>query len=160
MSKPRFFIFTCLILILQLTFFRKIKIYDAQPDLLLITVIYFGLFQNFRLGFLVGLWCGFLEDIFSLAPLGVHTFSFALLGLIMGFLSSKLDKPSLPLQVLLTVVSSLALGLIFNALTKISLEPNFTLAWISMILPGSLYTGLVAPLIIFILRNLFKPLRV
>lgn len=158
MSKIRLFIFILLVLILQVTFFRKIKIYNAQPDLLLITTIYFGLFHGFNLGLLVGLGCGFLEDIFSINFFGVNTFLFALTGLIMAFLSSRLYKYKILTQVWLTLVSCLLMGLFFNLITKTFTGHYFNLFWFLMMLPGSFYTALVAPLFIFILTKLFEPL--
>ncbi len=160
MNRARFFLFIFLVLILQVSFFRKIKIYNAQPDFLLITVIYFGLFQNYKAGFFAGLCCGFLEDVFSFNPFWVNTFLFALLGLIMGFISGKLYKRTLKSQILLTIVSCIIIGLVFDGLTKVSSDYNFKFSFFFMILPGSLYTGLAAPAVIFILAKLFKPLSV
>lgn len=160
MSRTRFFIFIFLVLILQVTLFRKIKIYNAQPDLFLITAIYFGLFQNYKSGFLAGLCCGFLEDVFSFNSLWINTFSLALLGLTMGFVSGKLYKHSVLWQIVLTIASAIIIGLIFDGLTKISSDYSIKFSFFLMILPGAIYSGLVAPAVIFVLAKLFKPLSV
>lgn len=160
MNKVKLFIFIFLVLVLQLTFLRKVKIYNAQPDLLFLTTIYFGLFRGFSLGFLVGLGCGFLADIFSINPFGVNTFLFALTGLAMAFLSDRLYKNSPLMQVSLVFTACLISGLFFNLLSKTLPGSFFNFFWLLMILPGSFYTGLVAPFFIFILNKLFKPLSV
>lgn len=143
-----------IMLVLQSTLLDYIKIFNAKPDLLLLLVIFFGLFFGGALGFETGLAAGLLKDILSVDIFGVNTIILALTGLMTGLLSPKFFKESKLTQYLLVfMLSTLSMfaryfiDLYISKITYINLSEYLS----GQIIPASFYTSLVSAIIFPIL---------
>ena len=105
----RFSIYLLLIiaLILQSTAIDYIKIFNAKPDLVLLLVIFFGLFFGPGVGLETGFFAGLLKDILSTDIFGINTLTLAVTGLIVGALSAKFSKESRITQTVLVFAFAL-----------------------------------------------------
>lgn len=74
--------------LLQITALNYINVYNAKPDLLLITVVVASLFFEPRWALFFSIFAGFIKDILSPNTFGINTFLFPL----WGFLIMKLSK--------------------------------------------------------------------
>lgn len=149
--------------ILQSTALNYVKIFRIKPNLLLISVIFFSLhFGEAKANFssLAGFLSGLLEDILSNSLIGINALSFGLCGLIVGVQSSKIYKDSLFVHSLLTLIAALFTSLFWYCLFSLISESVRPFVEYSkhIILPASLYTALVSPVIFFVLSKVFgKP---
>jgi rod shape-determining protein MreD len=75
------FLFGLIIIVLgfliQVILFPYLSFGSIKGDLLLVLVVYFSLKHGWKLGFILGLFAGFLQDSFSLGKLGIITLSMA-----------------------------------------------------------------------------------
>ena len=76
------------------------------PSLLLIGVIYYSLNQGPRFGMLLGLFAGFLLELFGQGGFGFYMVQLAVLGLLSGFVSSKVFQDSLLAEILLPALAA------------------------------------------------------
>lgn len=134
-------------LFLQLALSEHIKIIGSKPDLLLILVVFLGLFFGSGTGLEAGLVAGFLKDIYALDFFGINTFIIGLTGLVAGAINGKFFIESKATQFLaaffFTAVSMTLHFMLVSALSK-SLALSFSEYAAVSIVPTSLYTSLVA----------------
>lgn len=99
----RYFVLTILpvmALFLQSTFFGFYSISGVIPDLVLILVVFFALFNGPVQGAIYGYLCGLLEDLFLGRLIGVNALSKALTAYIIGRLQGNVFKENLLVGVL------------------------------------------------------------
>lgn len=134
-------------LLLHLSLLNYIKILGAVPDLLLTSVIFFGLFSGWRTGLESGLIAGLLKDIFTLDVFWINTIIFGVAGFSVGALNTKFFKESKMTQVLLvlvfTVFSMVIHFLSVSFLTK-SIRMGLFEYLFTSVVPTSIYTALVS----------------
>ena len=94
-------------LILEATVFNQLAIAGVKPDLLLIIVIFFALFNGSRQGAFVGLGLGLLEDLFQAKYFGLNAASKLITGLIIGFMEKRIYKENFLVPVLVLFFGSL-----------------------------------------------------
>ncbi|HEA47270.1 MAG TPA: rod shape-determining protein MreD [bacterium] len=149
-----FFLFLFL-LIFQATSLNRLSILGVKPDLLLILVIFFGLYK----GPLSGAWCGFLAgillDTFSPVPLGTNALSKTILGFLAGVVAPLLYFETPLTQGFLLFIGMLLEGMIlFILLSSFHLAPPLSYSLRYIILPASLYTALLTPLLFYTFKKL------
>ncbi|MFH1244896.1 MAG: hypothetical protein V1662_00235 [Candidatus Omnitrophota bacterium] len=155
--------------ILQCTLIDTIKILDIKPDMLLILIVllalHFGPLRSLYAGILAGI---FIETT-SAIPRGIAVTSYALGGLILGYMrkwiypalfyslcanfKNSFSRPPLKQRLLseisITFVFSLIVYILLYFLLQICniRDCSFFHAFICVILPASLYTALVSPIV-------------
>ena len=132
---------------LHITVLNYISLLGAKPDLMMICVVFFGLFAGGGAGLEAGIFAGLLKDLFCLDFIGINTFIFGVSGLIVGTLNTKFFKESKMTQLILVVAFtafSMILHYSFVSVFSRSLGFGFSDYLINSVFPTSLYTGLVS----------------
>ena len=93
-SRPQTYLLISLALSIHLTILKHIEVFGAKPDMLLLVVIFLGLFLGPARGLESGLTAGFLEDIFTVDIFWVNTLILGAVGLLAGILKMKFYKES------------------------------------------------------------------
>lgn len=92
MSKVFKVLTLLMVFVLQSTLLGFIEIKGVKPDLLLIVVALFSIFDGSFEGSIYGLIGGILQDIFFGHAIGFNTFIYMIIGFILGELSKNLFK--------------------------------------------------------------------
>lgn len=132
---------------LHLTVLNFIKAYGSTPDLLLICVVFFGLFLGSNAGLESGIVAGILRDMLSLDYFGINTLILALTGFLAGVISANFSKESRLAQFLLVfffTIFSMTFHYIIVSLFSKNLNFRFYEYFIYSVMPSSIYTGLVS----------------
>ena len=134
-------------LFFQLVLGRYIAIAGAQPDLVLVFVIFFSVFLGGGRGLETGVVAGFLKDVFSLDVFGMNALVLGLTGLAAGYLSAKFFRESKRTHFFLTFFFALfsmaltwSLGRSFSGSQTIGLAEYLAVSAI----PSSLYTAAIS----------------
>lgn len=146
-SRAHVLIILVAALFLQLTVLEYIKIFGAEPDLMLICVIFFALFFGRGCGFESGIAAGFLRDIFALDFFGINAFTLGITGFVAGMLNEKFSKESGRTQLVLVgflTIFSMSVHFMFVALFSKSMALNFMEFLAISAIPSSVYTALVS----------------
>jgi len=148
-----FIIIACALL--QITILNYIKIFNVKPDLLFISVVITSLLLEFRSAVLFSIFAGILKDALSINAFGINTILFALSCCLIIALSKKISLDNN----LIRMASVFVIMLINNIITRliflflgnfISLGVFLRVTFIE-----SLYTALVLPLALKIIKPLF-----
>lgn len=135
-------------LLLQVVLFRHLKIYQIQPDLILIFLIWYMARKDRTTALLMAAGLGFMQD--ALLDLwGLNMFSKTLLTFIgYNFIPRGSKKRLLVGQVFLTItIASLLHNLIFLALNGLIQNYSAEMFFWRHLLGSSLYTAVVASFI-------------
>ncbi len=141
----------------QATILNRIKVCNVQPDLLLLTAVFFALLakRKDRISPLVfALSAGLLKDIFSSNILGVNTSSFVILTLVIERYRQKIYSEHLVNYFLIVLFSSLFVSLFYYFISIRTLPP-FLDSLCTVILPFSIYTALFSVPYFYLMRKLF-----
>ncbi len=140
---------------LQATSLNRLRILGIKPDLLLILVIFIGLYKGPISGAWYGFLAGILLDIFSSSPLGTNAISKTVLGSLAGMAAPflYLEAPLIP-GLLLFLGMFLEGILLFILLSSFYLAPPFSYSFLYIILPASLYTSLIAPFFFSVFKRI------
>ena len=84
-----------LALFLQSTVFRAFSINSAIPDMVLVLVIFYALFNGDRKGTVYGVMCGLLEDLYIGRFIGINSISKGITAYIVGRLQGNVFKENL-----------------------------------------------------------------
>lgn len=149
------FILLLFLVILQATLLNRLNILGIKPDLLLILVIFIGLYK----GPIAGAWCGFLAgillDLFSPAPLGTNALAKTVLGFLVGTVAPFLYFKAPLIQGFLLFIGMLLEGIIlFILLSSLRLASSFSYSFLYIILPASLYTSLLTPPLFYVFEKI------
>jgi len=146
-----FFVVLMLALLVQLTVAPEVSIGSVKPDVLLVTILCWALFQGPAQGALFGFFGGLLEDIFSTAVLGVSAFAKTLLGYFCGEFQQRIISKSVVWPMIIVFCGSILGELIrFATWAMVGLEnrPPFSLGLVmGFALYNALFTLLVYPII-------------
>lgn len=133
---------------IQLTFLGRLKLFGAEPDLILICVTFFGLFLGPAAGLEAGALSGFLMDIFSLDYFGINTLIYSSTGLLSGALNTSFARESRRTQALIVFLCAafgMSLHFILAALfSGSSAEFGFYEYLKACVIPTGLYTAIVS----------------
>lgn len=141
-----------LFLLVQLVLFRHLKIYQVQPDLVLIFLIWYAARQDRTSAILMAAGLGFFQD--ALLDLwGLNMFSKTLLIFISYNFIPKKSKQLLIGQVFLTIlIASLLHNIIFLGLNAIIQNYTAELFFWRHLIGNSLYTAVIAG-VIYLFRS-------
>lgn len=142
----RFPIYTTIFtaLFLQVALGRYLTIAGAQPDLVLVFVIFFSVFLGAGRGLETGVVAGLLKDIFSIDVFGMNALVLGLTGLAAGYLSAKFFRESKRTHFLMTFFFALfSMALTWALAGAVSGSRTIGLAEYLAVsaMPSSLYTA-------------------
>jgi len=135
-NGPAAFGILLLIFFCEMTFFRKIAIFNSTPDIIGIFVIFLGLFYGERTGSGYGMAAGIICDVFSSQLFGLNILRYGILGFVSGYLSDKIYRESFHSQV---VYAFFAILLVSN-----------------MGISTAIYSALAAPVCFFVFSRVFR----
>ena len=132
-------------LVLQVTLFPINLTNGIIPDLLLIIVLFSGLFEGSRSGLISGFILGMIQDLLLGGMLGVFTITKTLLGGVSGLLKNKVYKSNYIIPPLLVLASSIVQEFLILLLSKdLLFRVNYLEAFESSIFPFSLYNAVLS----------------
>ena len=146
-------------LFLQGGLLNYVKIFGAKPDLLLILVVFFGLFLGPAAGLESGLAAGLLKDIFALDFLWINFFILGLTGFIVGAINTQFFKESKRadfILVFLFTIFSMVLQYSIVLVLSNSMALEFPEFLISSVIPTAIYAGLFSIPIYRWLLNIYN----
>lgn len=110
-------------LLLQVGVAGEISVGSVKPDILLTATICWALFEGPTQGALFGFWGGLLEDVFTIAVLGVGAFAKTLIGYFSGEIKQRVVSKSVVWPMLIVFAGTLFHELIkFASWTMVGLE--------------------------------------
>ncbi len=140
-------------LVFQTTALADIPHQLVKPDLLLILIVYFGLYTSPLAGAMLAFLLGYMMDIFSGSIFGVHTFSKTAIFFLTILIKDRFYVKS-PLFQAGTIFSfSIIDGfIIISILGFVSPVENLLPPFFTFIIPQSLITGFVGPFFIALIK--------
>ena len=145
--------FVFLSLVAQTTVLAELPHQIAKPDLLLILIVYCGLYSPPLAGAILAFLSGYMMDIFSGSIFGIHAFSktaiffLAILVKDRFYIESHLFQAGTIFS--LSIIEGFIIILILGLVSPVeNLLPSF----LTFIVPKSLITGLVGPFFIALIR--------
>jgi len=152
-KRSNIYIAVFLIFFTELIIFQNVRIFNIRPDLLLIAVLFFGFNFGIMRGLEAGALIGILKDIFSIGHFGVNIFAYVAVGFISGVLKNKLAKENFLSEFFLAFSTIyITSGIYFLYLTKSLSQISEQISWQGC-LYKALFTGLLAPVLFFILKK-------
>jgi rod shape-determining protein MreD len=132
-------------LFLQTTIFGTYSIKGTVPDLILVFVVFYALFNGSSKGAMYGLMCGLLEDLYMGRFIGLNALSKALVALTVSKLQGKVFRENILVGVFAvmfaTLLNSLIMGLIALASFQIF---NLNMSILNSILYQTCYNTILA----------------
>lgn len=147
-------------LTLQSAVAPRLAIAGARPDLLLIVVIFLGLFAPPREA-AIGAWIlGAGGDVMSVERFGLMALSYLLVALVVSSIRGHLFRAHGLTQFLVTLIVGLAIRFAWLIYERIAYDPAAGVLYgLSVqVIWGALYTALCAPLVFVVLVRLSRPL--
>jgi rod shape-determining protein MreD len=140
--------------ILQITLVAKISMFGGRPDLPLALVVSAALLKGSLHGGLVGFAAGLLCDLFSEEPLGIQSFSGAVIGYCIAFVSARLYSDSFITQLVSGFTAALASKFIISIHLSLLLGDLqlLRIRFLGLILAAMLNSVFVVP-IFFVLKK-------
>lgn len=147
-----------LFLTFQTTLLSYLPIQRIRPDIVLVLILCWGFTLPPISGGILSFFLGYLMDLFSGNSFGLYTFTRPLLFYLAHLFKGRFYLESFLSQSFLVFVFALFEGfLILALLSALSPAPlgNLTPLLFAYFLPQSLLTGLIAPILFFLLHKLF-----
>ncbi|MCM8762996.1 MAG: rod shape-determining protein MreD [Candidatus Omnitrophica bacterium] len=147
--RKEFFLFIYLLIfaLLESTILNYFRVFGAKPDLLLVSIVVFGLYlSNF---WIITLSCfaGLLLDIFCFYSFGINTILFCSIGIICKKISRNLYIENNSVIISLVFLASIIAGIVRGSL--ISGMPF--VAIFKLCLPQAFYTAIFCPFVFRVL---------
>jgi len=144
-----FIVFT----VLETNILNGFRIFGVKPNLIISLVIAAAVLENERYAAILGLICGFIIDSSVGSPFFFSGIYYFFAAYITGLISKYYFTKSL-LTMIAMIVPVCAVREIFNMFYLIGVWSNFNItgALINYILPGYIYTLIVAPVIYFLVK--------
>jgi len=145
-----------LFLTLQTTLLKSLPVQSIRPDIVLILTLYLGLSYPLISGGILAFFMGYLMDLFSGNVLGLYTFSRPLIFYIAQLFKGRFYLEGILSQFLFVFLSALVEGLLILVLLN-GLNPNplgnlYPMLF-TVLLPQSFFTGLITPILFFLLNK-------
>jgi rod shape-determining protein MreD len=150
-----------LFLTFQTTLLSYLPIQRIRPDIVLVLILYWGLTSPPVSGGIHCLFLGYLMDLFSGNSFGLYTFTRPLVFYLAQLFKGRLYIESFPSQSLFVFVFALFEGLlILTLLAALNPAPlgNLYPLFFTFFLPQSFLTGMITPVLFFILQKIFLTL--
>ncbi|WP_027717005.1 rod shape-determining protein MreD [Desulfovirgula thermocuniculi] len=146
-----------LALLLQVTLAGMISLWGAVPDLVLLPVVFHGLWRGSREGALWGFAAGLGKDFLCGHYLGLSALSLSAAGYLAGWAESRLYKESTAVALLTTLGCSLASQLIYYPLLFfVGVKVPLVTAVVRVILPTAVYSAALVPLFYPLFSRLYQ----
>ena len=146
--------------ILQTALFTHIQFMGARPDLVLTVVLGAGISVGSIEGMTVGFLGGLLVDLLRGTFIGLSVPGKVLVGLLAGFLPRKVYTDNLLVPVGTAFLATLIDQGFFLLLgSSFGLQQPFWTGLKKCVYPSAFYTALLAPLIVYGVRNLYTDFR-
>ena len=146
-SRLQIYIIILIAISMQIGPLNYLKIFGMKPDVVLISVVFFGLLLGPGAGLEAGIAAGLLKDIFTLDFFWINTFIMALAGLCVGMASDKFFKESKKAVftvVLFTTILSMSAHYFLVYIFSKNFALNYFSYFLSSVMPACIYTGLVS----------------
>lgn len=134
-------------LILESTLFNEIMIAGVKPDLILIIVILYAIFNGPKEGALIGLFLGLLEDLFLSKYIGINALTKLVVGFLIGSLEKRIYKENFLVPTVALFFGSLIYGLLFIIFSNMLGYSLGIVKIIYVVLPMSIYNTCFAPFV-------------
>jgi rod shape-determining protein MreD len=160
-GRLRLYLSIIIILLLETSLLHRLSINNIRPNLMLIFIIFVGLYSDWREVLEAGIIGGLLRGALTTSPVGINLTILCLCGLITTYCKNKVYKESFLTQITMT----LFVGLTFNILTLLCgklvgdvelMNAQIHRAFTSAVILVSVYTSLIAPPTFFCLKKLLK----
>jgi rod shape-determining protein MreD len=146
------FVFT-----IQAALFPWLPIHRVRPDIILIFILYLGLFFPPVSGGLLAFFIGYLMDLFSGNTYGLYTFSRPLLFSLAYLFRDRFYFEGILPQFLFVFILALGEGLLLQLLlTALNPSPLYPLLF-TVLLPQTFFTALITPLLFALLHKGLSP---
>lgn len=107
MKKLYIFLIVFINIILQVSLYNFIAIFDVIPNIALVLVVIFSLTTNDVMGGCIGLLTGLMYDVLIMDVIGINTLIYFVIGVTLGNLNSEINKENKLIYILLTAVASI-----------------------------------------------------
>lgn len=111
-----------LALFLQTTIFRSLSIQGAVPDMVLVLVIFYAIFNGANKGTVYGVMCGLLEDLYVGRFIGINSISKGITAFIIGRLQGNVFKENIMVGILGVIGGTFINSVLLFILSLISFE--------------------------------------
>lgn len=151
------FLYLLFYFILQLSLPADLFLFDVRPDLLLILVVFLGLF-NFRRGLLLAFISGLFKDITSAGLFGLNILCFSLWVVAAGRLSKQIYKDNKFIFLLLVIIATCgnyAIYLFSNSVFTKGSFPGIRFLLVTILLEAG-YNSLCAYLLFDVFKGFFQ----
>jgi len=146
-----------LLALLKITVLTRAGLNGLTPDVLVVAVIFAGLYMGKGFGVKAGIFAGLVNDVLSSMPFGLGLVGYGSVGFVAGRISKRFYKESIVTQVVFTFVAAVFCS-ILSYLIKICFlinAPFLTYGFIGRMLVHALYTAAIAPLFFFVMFKMF-----
>ena len=161
-KRPHLYPTILAIIILECTVLVRLSFFWNQPDILLVAVLFFSLFFDYKRSLEVGIAAGLIRDLVTSGFFGINTVLFGAVAFLVSFYSDKIYKDFFMAQVLLTIGAGIFFysGHFFlNYIIGGADRVEFIGSPIAVIAPAVLYTSFVSPFVFFALSRIFRVAR-
>ena len=149
------YLFLFILFLIEFFLHKNFNTFKLRPELLLISVLFFGFNFGALKGAEIGLVAGILKDMFSLDNFGLTILAFLLIGILAGRIREKIFKDNILAQGFTSAISVyIVCGIHFIFINKY-INPYFISEFWQICAHKALYTALVAPVVFFILKHSF-----
>ena len=158
-ARAQIYLILAAALFLQGGLINRIAICGAKPDLLVMCVIFFGLFLGPTAGLESGFAAGLLKDIFALDFLWINAVILGAAGFIAGAINTQFFRESKRADficVFLGTIFSMSLHYGIAALISNSLSLDFAEFFMNSAIPAALYTALLSIPVYLRLLNIYN----
>lgn len=143
--------------VLQSTLLNHLAIVGVKPDLILLVVVFLGLFKGPTAGAIVGFSAGLIYDLTSSSLLGMNALSLTLVGFLVGLTRTRVYRENIVVQVALVFAATLVSNILFFLLSAVcGLAPRLGYGLGRIILPAVLYNICLTPPIFWGMRKLMR----
>ncbi len=151
MNRWIYFILVLFLIPVQTTWLNGIGLHSVKPDLVLLLIYFTGFYAAEITGLMAGLALGFVMDLFSGAPIGLHIATLAMMGLLSGLLG----------RFFLNATATLTMGIVFGLSVLNGILVFFFHQWVRggvlfpeafrwTILPEALYNAALGGIVFWI----------
>ncbi len=148
MTTLRNLLIITLALLLQSTFFGRMHIFGARPDLGMLALIFIAGGSDTTKSIFYGFLIGFFQDVYTPEYLGYNAFTMSLMGFALGALRETLAIENLGIKACITFIACLVHDFIYLAFyTRLDFS-LFGKMFVTGSPPGALFTTALASIFI------------
>lgn len=134
-----------------------LKINGITPDIMVAFIVSFGLLGGNPIAPIVGLFAGLVYDMTMGAVIGVYALQYMLVGFIVGSLADKFYVDSFIVPMFFAAVAILlkeAIMILYAYVYRLDLSLFSVL--IGRIIPHAILTAIITPIILYMMRKLYR----